>query len=244
MSIIAGIDRPHFILLIVNQMIAFVNRLRYNCVMNTTGRSYTLRKRAQSSDDTRQRIITAARDLIENSGYPNISLDRIADAAGVSRQTIYVQFGSKLGVLTAMVEEIDRVGLKELSDTLREGTNPLQLLRSVIPLDFAYMQKNSKIFCRFRAQAVSDPDFRAVLDGRMAGRLNSIRGVLAWLHSEGKLNAGWTVDEAAEWLFTITGFHTYDEMVNLHGWTLEHLNRRVLEAVETMLLTPEARSEK
>jgi AcrR family transcriptional regulator len=222
-------------------MIAVVNRLGYNdSELSATGRPYTLRKRTQSAEDTRRRIIDAARDLIENSGYANISLDRIADAASVSRQTIYVQFGSKLGVLTAMAEEIENEGLQDLFSSLRESTGPGEVLHKAIPLDFAFMQKNAKIFRIIRAQGVSDPDFRAVLDERMAGRLDSMRRVIDWLQSEGKLAAGWTVEEAAEWLAAITGFHTYDELVNQRGWTLDQLSNRILQTVDTMLLAPGA----
>ncbi len=70
------------------------------------------------------------------------------------------------------------------------------------------------------------------------------RSLVLWLHREGKLASGWTIDEAAQWLFTTTGFHTYNEMVNQHGWTLEHLSRRLVDTVETMLLAPGARGEK
>src|SRR4051794_26361044 len=124
-------------------MIAFVNRLRYNeSEVTATNRPYTLRKRAQTAEDTHRRIIQVARELIESSGYENISLDRIADAAGVSRQTIYVQFGSKLGVLTSIAEDIENVGLQELLASLREGTGPVEILRKVVPLDFAFVHKN------------------------------------------------------------------------------------------------------
>jgi AcrR family transcriptional regulator len=210
--------------------------------MTTTGRPYTLRKRAQSTEDTRRRIIKAARDLIESSGYSNISLDRIADAAGISRQTIYVQFGSKLGVLSAMVDEIDNAGLQELFSSVRESTDPVELMRRIIPQNIDFMHENARIFRIFRAQAVSDPDFRSVLDERMALRFGNIHRLVQWLHHEGKLAAGWTVDEAAEWLATFTGFHTYDEMVNQRGWTLDHLNARLLETVETVILAPGTRS--
>jgi len=223
-------------------MIVFVKSLRYNSsVMTTTSRPYTLRRRAQAAQDTHRRIAEAARHLIENSGYENISLDRIADAAGVSRQTIYVQFGSKLGVLAAMVEEIENEGLQELLSALHGGTGPVETLHAAIPLDIDFMQKNSKIFRIFRAQGVSDPDFRTVLDERMANRLDSMRRVLEELQREGKLAAGWTVEEATDWLAAITGFHNYDELVNRRGWTLDQLKRRTLETVDMMLLAPEAR---
>jgi AcrR family transcriptional regulator len=82
--------------------------------MTDRQRRYTLRKRAQASEETRQRIVAAACSLLEHAGYHQISLDELAQAAEVSRQTIYVQFGSKGGILQAVAEYIEHASLENL----------------------------------------------------------------------------------------------------------------------------------
>ncbi len=204
--------------------------------MDTETRTYTLRKRAKRTEETRLRIILAARSLIDDMGYPNVSLDEIAVKAEVSRQTIYVQFGSKLGVLEAMIDYVDQVGLKDLLAVLDAATDPVEALHSLIRLDLQYVHENMKLFRTFRAQAVSDSDFRTVLADRMQNRKNGIRGLMEWLHREGKLTENWSVNEATDWVFSVESFHVYDDLVNNCGWTLEHMNRRMLEMIDTMLL--------
>jgi TetR/AcrR family transcriptional repressor of mexJK operon len=51
------------------------------------------------SDQKRQQILDAATDLFTAQGYANTSLDQVASAAGVSKQTIYSHFSSKDNVL-------------------------------------------------------------------------------------------------------------------------------------------------
>lgn len=44
---------------------------------------------------TRQRILTAARDLLVTRGVRRVSMDEVADAAGVTRMTVYRHFGDR-----------------------------------------------------------------------------------------------------------------------------------------------------
>jgi hypothetical protein len=62
--------------------------------------SYQLGKRQASVDQTRESILRAARDeVVAGAG---VSLARVAEKAGVSRITVYNQFGSKAGLLQAI----------------------------------------------------------------------------------------------------------------------------------------------
>lgn len=64
------------------------------------GRAARARADAQRSEDA---ILSAARALFLNAGYDGVNLDRIAEAAGVSRQTVYNRFGGKDALFRAMV---------------------------------------------------------------------------------------------------------------------------------------------
>ena len=56
-------------------------------------------------------IIDAARDLFLEDGFAATSMDTVAQAAGVSKATVYAQFGSKAQLFAAM---IDRVGEQQI----------------------------------------------------------------------------------------------------------------------------------
>lgn len=54
----------------------------------------------------RERIMRSARDLLAREGYDNITMDRLADACGVTKPTLYNAFGSKDELLAAAVHDV------------------------------------------------------------------------------------------------------------------------------------------
>ncbi len=70
----------------------------------------TVRGRPKS-DQKRHQILDAAADLFTTQGYANTSLEQVADAAKVSRQTIYSHFSGKADVLREGVKRRCRQGL-------------------------------------------------------------------------------------------------------------------------------------
>ena len=61
-------------------------------------RPYRLGQRQVLTEQTRERILTATRELLMTSdGFSGFSIDAVARQADVARMTVYHQFGSKLG---------------------------------------------------------------------------------------------------------------------------------------------------
>jgi AcrR family transcriptional regulator len=71
--------------------------------MNTT-RSYTMGARALAVEETRRRILQATFDLATDRRIADISLDVVAQASGVSVQTVLRQFGSRGALVDAAFE--------------------------------------------------------------------------------------------------------------------------------------------
>lgn len=69
-------------------------------------------------------VLDAATDVFCEQGVGAASIDTIASRAGVSRQTVYNQFGDKEKVFAAVVEDVTRRSSTELLATL--GTFPEQ----------------------------------------------------------------------------------------------------------------------
>lgn len=68
------------------------------------------------SDKKREQILDAAGDLFTHRGYESTSLDELAAAAGVSKQTIYSHFESKADVLREGIARRCRRGLLTAQD--------------------------------------------------------------------------------------------------------------------------------
>src|ERR1044072_7233490 len=82
--------------------------------MKTT-RKYTMGARAQSVEETRRRILQAAIALSGERPFAEMTLEVVADRAGVSVQTVLRQFGSREGLIAAGTE----TALAEIEDERR-----------------------------------------------------------------------------------------------------------------------------
>ncbi|MHA6646054.1 TetR/AcrR family transcriptional regulator [Mesorhizobium sp. A623] len=71
-----------------------------------------LRERQKS--ERSNRILDVARQRFDEQGYSDVSLESIAEDAGVSVVTVYNYFGSKAGLLLALVKESDFLLIRQL----------------------------------------------------------------------------------------------------------------------------------
>lgn len=80
------------------------------CIIITmkSHRTYTMRARATSAAATRQRILDATTALLKTHFRSDIHLDDVANAAGVSVQTIMRLFGSRTALLEGAMEALGR----------------------------------------------------------------------------------------------------------------------------------------
>ncbi len=67
-------------------------------------RRYRMAARAESTEATRQRILSAALELFFQSSYDEVTLEQVADRAGVALKTVLRRFDSKDGLLLACAD--------------------------------------------------------------------------------------------------------------------------------------------
>lgn len=63
--------------------------------------------RAQMMEETRAKLIAAARRAFAEHGYAGTSMDDLTAAVGLTRGALYHHFGDKRGLLAAVVEAVD-----------------------------------------------------------------------------------------------------------------------------------------
>lgn len=96
----------------------------------TVSRNYRSSVRAQQAANTRDTIIATAAELFNRRGYAQTSVAAIAEAAGVSVNTIYVSVGGKPALLQALITsgENDEVARDTISRILAID-DPEEVLR-------------------------------------------------------------------------------------------------------------------
>src|SRR4051812_12789865 len=62
----------------------------------STGRAYRARGRLSRSEQTRERIMAAVRELLAAGTFHESTVEQVADRAGIARATLYQHFRSRL----------------------------------------------------------------------------------------------------------------------------------------------------
>src|SRR5688572_23609470 len=82
-------------------------------------RKYEQHLRAEHAEQTRRRILEAVGRRLREAPSEQLSLDKVARLARVSRSTIYADFGSRAGLFDAFVVDLwERTGLAMLSEAV------------------------------------------------------------------------------------------------------------------------------
>src|SRR5690242_9859769 len=111
-------------------------------------RPYKLGQRQAATEQTRTRIIQAARELlIAPGGISSFSIEMVAKAADVARMTVYHQFGSKLGLLEALCDSLAASGGMQQLATAFSMSDPLDALDQFI-LTFGRFWEEDRLVVR------------------------------------------------------------------------------------------------
>ena len=175
-------------------------------------RRYNVEKRRAAGDQTRVRIIEAARELVAAPhGMAGFSMDAVARQAGVARMTVYYQFGSKVGLLEAVYDDLAQRGLVASLPAVFEAPDALQALDELVSAFGRFWASDRLIMRRLRALAVLDPDFEGARE-RDERRRNLFREVVGRvMEQHGQPNAE-SATRLADVLTTLSGFENFDAL--------------------------------
>jgi AcrR family transcriptional regulator len=161
-------------------------------------RSYRLGRRQVAADRTRAAILSTARELLTSGNDPSISVGAVARRAGVSRLTIYNRFGSKAGLLQAVLDDARRRSPAPSADT---AGNPRAQLS----------QRLSESCVRW----ASDPSlFRRLPELDLAENESpgADRALAEQLAAADHLRPGCSLKEAEDVIGMLTSFATFDRL--------------------------------
>jgi len=172
-------------------------------------RSYVSPLRAAAASETRERVVEAAGRLLrEEATIAGFSLEAVAKAAGVTRLTVYNQFGSRRGLLEAAFDERAREGgLGRLQDAM------------AMPDADAALDRVIRIFCDFWSSDAAmgrlhdatalDKEFAEALKARHERRRTLIKTLVDRIAA--KTQAGRSeCRDAVDLIFALTSYALFD----------------------------------
>ena len=179
-------------------------------------RPYQLGQRKAASDQTRARILAAARALLMSpDGYSRFSIETVARQADVARMTVYHQFGSKAGLLEGLCDSLAASGGMEQLASAFQQPEPLVALNRYIEVFGHFWEVDRLVMRRLRALAALDPDFEQVIRSRDEWRCKGVRTLLQRIIEKQLLSfdeSSKTFDEMVDVLVTLTSFETFDTL--------------------------------
>ena len=182
--------------------------------------------------DVRTRVIETAWEMINEEGSASITLVDVAKQAGVSRQTVYVNFGSRAGLLLAMVEHSDAKSPELVRLKTRQPDATLeQFLAHIVRSWFSYIPVVFKVARALDAVRETDADARAALESRWQILRAGFLLVTAAMHRKGKLAPGWTPETATDWIYHLAHIDTWQHLVIERGWTAEKAVELTIQSI-------------
>ncbi len=176
-------------------------------------RPYRLGQRQATTEQTRARIISAARELlVASDGFSGFSIDAVARKADVARMTVYHQFDSKIGLLEALSDSLAAHGGMEQLASAFSRPEPLDALDEYITVFSRFWDSDRLVTRRLRALAALDPDFEHVIRSRDEWRRQGLRVIVRRLAEQHGRPAPGALDEAINVLFTLIGFECFDTL--------------------------------
>ena len=86
------------------------------------------RRRSETMEENRAKLIAAARTAFAEQGYAAASMDELTARAGLTRGALYHNFGDKKGLLAAVVHQIDSEMAARAQERAARGNSAWQAL--------------------------------------------------------------------------------------------------------------------
>lgn len=187
--------------------------------------------RAERSRRTRARVVEAATRLFVEHGYVATTIEDVAEAAGVAVQTVYYLFGNKPTLLArvldvSIVGDLEPVPVLERPwvDAVRRETDGAAAVEQLVAESVAIIVRVAPVYEVVR-RASADPDVATLLEENRRLRRQAQREFMAILQRSGHLNAGVTLETAADLFYGIINEDVFQLLVGDCGWRVARFRK-------------------
>jgi AcrR family transcriptional regulator len=215
---------------------------------STVKRPYSSVLRDEQSAATRVRVIDAARGLFVGRGYTATSMNDVARAAGVSRETVHKIFGTKPGLMktvydVALAGDADEVPVAERPEfqAMLHDPDPRSAFRTFGRLSAELVDRLGPVMAVVLAGArAGDADLRVIAATSEQERMTGVRLILTRVTASSGLRDGVDLDTAVDVVWTLTSPEVWQLLVDGRGWSVDRYGGWLSTAVADAVLPPDA----
>jgi AcrR family transcriptional regulator len=202
-------------------------------------RKYEQRLRAEAAEQTRRRILDAVYQQLHDAPTTPVSVEQVARAAGVSRSTVYLVFGSRAGLFDALTEDLwQRAGFQQVVDAVADP-DARRHLRGGIAGGVRVFAAHRDVFRALFSMAELDTDAVGGAISRIEeNRAGGMAHLAQRLAEQDLLRAEVSVEQAADLLWLLTSFDSFDQLHTGRKLSPEDTAELLVTAAERSLCRP------
>jgi AcrR family transcriptional regulator len=197
-----------------------------------SSRVYRPRKRRESTGRTRAAILAAVRDLLAEGSFHEATVEEIAARAGVARATLYLHFGSRMGLIDAICESFGSNPELAAIKSSAELADPEAALRETLLHSARFYASEEPLHRQLYGLAEIDPAARDFVARQTRDRRRVLTTLVGTLRRSGRLRDG----DALALLLVLTSFATFQELRGNAGLSQRALERTLTALAERELL--------
>ncbi len=204
-------------------------------------RPYHSLARERQAEESRQRILDAARSLFLKKGYAGTTVDAIAEEAGLSPKTVNAVFGSKLGVLTELLRP-STFGQRyqQLLERLQTDPDPVQRVVLTASITCQVYDALAPELDLLRGAASIAPELAELARQVEVRRREYQKRLITYLVGRGVLRQGLQPEEATDELWALSSYDLYRLLVVERGWASERYEAWLAHVLHQRLLDPQS----
>lgn len=186
-------------------------------------------------DQTRKTILDTAWTLISDKGA-DVSLGQIAKTCGITRQALYLHFGTRAGLLTAIVRRTDeRLDIiRKLTESL-ECETPRDRVAKFADAWFDFVLEIYPVASDLIRLRAKDEDAAIAWSDRMSELKQITFALVKTLERDGVLAPHWRPRAGSEFVWTLISVQVWGLLTNDCGWPEEdarnHLKNQIIHSL-------------
>jgi len=188
--------------------------------------------------ETRQRILRAALELLESGQGEGVRMSDIAKRAGITRQALYLYFGTRADLLVAITRYLDEIKrTEERLGPSRAAQTGTERLDAFIEAWGGYIPEIYGVAKALLAMKDTDAAAAKAWKQRMWDMREGCEAAIDALERDGMLSPNHSPDQATDILWTMLSVRNWEQLTVECGWpqeryvrTLKSLARRVFVA--------------
>ncbi len=181
--------------------------------------------------------MNAALALLGSERRDATRLSDIAKKAGVSRQAIYLHFGSRAEVLIAATKALDaQLDMDSQLQASRTAPSGRVRLEAFVLAWCSYVPKIYRVAKPLMDMAATDTEAASAWSRRMSDMREGCAAAIQALHGDGDLPAGLDPEIATDLMWSMLLVTTWEDLVLQRGWTQSTYENEMVAACQRLFV--------